>query len=191
MSLYSINIKDFNIIIVGDAGVGKTTFINRWHSGKYIKQYIATEGVKIYKSRYIKQYIAPEGVKIYKSMYNEIKFNIIDTAGQEKYSKIPYNKTVDAAIIMFDVQSNISYKNIPFWYDKINNEYGNIPIVICGNKVDILNRKVEVEIEMINYYWKYKTKFFDVSSKSTYNYEKPFMTLINQLMTKRKIISKL
>lgn len=172
MSLYSINMKNFNIIIVGDAGVGKTTFINRWNTYKYIKKYIATEGVKIYKS-----------------MYNEIKFNIIDTAGQEKYSKIPYNRTVDAAIIMFDVQSNISYKNIPFWYDKINNEYGNIPIVICGNKVDILNRKVESG--MINYHWKYKTKYFDVSSKSTYNYDKPFMTLINQLMTKRKIISKL
>ena len=33
-----------------------------------------------------------------------------------------------------------------FWYKKIVSEYGNIPTVICGNKVDKSNRKVNKNI---------------------------------------------
>ncbi len=46
------------------------------------------------------------------------------------------------AIIMFDVTSRISYKNVPGWHKDLVRVCENIPIVLCGNKVDIKERKV-------------------------------------------------
>jgi GTP-binding nuclear protein Ran len=41
------------------------------------------------------------------------------------------------AIIMFDVTSRITYKNVPNWHRDLVRVCENIPIVLCGNKVDI------------------------------------------------------
>lgn len=163
--------NNFNIIVVGDGGVGKTTLVNRWNKNKFTKQYIATKGVKIYKS-----------------LCYDTKFNIIDTAGQEKYSPISYNDKVDAAIIMFDVQSNISYKSIPFWHNKIIKNYGDIPIVICGNKVEVSNRKINFDMTILE---NQVHKLLYFSSKTRYNFEQPFMMLISKLLSKQHQMCKL
>lgn len=41
------------------------------------------------------------------------------------------------AIIMFDVTSRITYKNVPNWHRDLVRVCENIPIVLCGNKVDV------------------------------------------------------
>ncbi|KAJ3302116.1 hypothetical protein HDV03_005407 [Kappamyces sp. JEL0829] len=38
---------------------------------------------------------------------------------------------------MFDVTSRITYKNVPNWHRDLVRVCENIPIVLCGNKVDI------------------------------------------------------
>lgn len=48
------------------------------------------------------------------------------------------------AIIMFDVTSRITYKNVPNWHRDLVRVCENIPIVLCGNKVEIKDRKVKV-----------------------------------------------
>lgn len=47
------------------------------------------------------------------------------------------------AIIMFDVTSRITYKNVPNWHRDLTRVCENIPIVLCGNKVEIKDRKVK------------------------------------------------
>lgn len=44
----------------------------------------------------------------------------------------------DCAIIMFDVTSRITYKNVPKWYKDLTRICENIPIVLVGNKVYFL-----------------------------------------------------
>jgi GTPase SAR1 family protein len=41
------------------------------------------------------------------------------------------------AIIMFDVTARITYKNVPNWHRDLVRVCENIPIVLCGNKVDV------------------------------------------------------
>jgi GTP-binding nuclear protein Ran len=48
-----------------------------------------------------------------------------------------------AAIIMFDVTSRNTYKNVPNWYKDLWRVCEGIPIVLCGNKVDVKDRKVK------------------------------------------------
>lgn len=45
---------------------------------------------------------------------------------------------------MFDVTSRITYKNVPNWHRDLERVCENIPIVLCGNKVDV---KVSIERE--------------------------------------------
>ena len=75
-----------------------------------------------------------------------ICFNTWDTAGQEKFGGLRdgYFKLItgyyiqgQCAIIMFDVTSRITYKNVPTWHRDLIRVCDNIPIVLCGNKVDI------------------------------------------------------
>src|SRR5690606_5329705 len=78
-------------------------------------------------------------------------------------------------IIMFDVTSRITYKNVPNWYRDIVRVCDNIPIVLCGNKVDIKERKVRPKA--IDFHRKKSLQYYDISSKSNYNFEKPFLWL--------------
>lgn len=60
-----------------------------------------------------------------------------DTAGQEKLGGLREGYYIggQCAIIMFDVCSRITYKNVPKWYKDLTRICENIPIVLVGNKV--------------------------------------------------------
>lgn len=49
---------------------------------------------------------------------------------------------------MFDVTSRITYKNVPNWHRDLERVCENIPIVLCGNKVDV---KVCQDCSFISY----------------------------------------
>ncbi|KAJ6373097.1 hypothetical protein OIU76_027435, partial [Salix suchowensis] len=42
---------------------------------------------------------------------------------------------------MFDVTARLTYKNVPTWHRDLCRVCENIPIVLCGNKVDVKNRQ--------------------------------------------------
>lgn len=54
-----------------------------------------------------------------------------------------YYIETDCCIIMYDVTSRITYKNVPNWYSQVKQYCPNIPIVLVGNKVDAEDRKVK------------------------------------------------
>ena len=68
-----------------------------------------------------------------------ICFNVWDTAGQEKSGgfREAYYTGRQCGIIMFDVISRITYQSVPDWHRDIVRVCENIPIVLCGNKVDL------------------------------------------------------
>merc|ERR1712007_198058 len=81
---------------------------------------------------------------------------------------------------MFDVTSRISYKNVGVWYRDLVRVCENIPIVLVGNKVDVKERKVKVK--QINFHRKKNLNYYDISAKSNFNYEKPFLSLAKKLV---------
>jgi len=85
-----------------------------------------------------------------------------------------------AAIIMFDVTSRVTYKNVPNWHRDLVRVCENVPIVLCGNKVDIKERKVKAK--MITFHRKKNLQYYDISAKSNYNFEKPFLWLARKLV---------
>ena len=61
---------EFKLILVGDGGVGKTTFVKRHLTGEFEKKYVATLGVEVHPLNF-------------HTNRGAIKFNVWDTAGQE------------------------------------------------------------------------------------------------------------
>jgi GTP-binding nuclear protein Ran len=80
---------------------------------------------------------------------------------------------------MFDVTSRMTSKNVPNWYRDLTRVCENIPIVLTGNKVEIKDRKVKAK--QITFQRKKNLQYFDISAKSNYNFEKPFLWLARQL----------
>ena len=100
---------------------------------------------------------------------------------------------------MFDVTSRVTYKNVPNWHRDLVRVCENIPIVLTGNKVDIKDRKVKAKsivfhrkknLQVLIYFTKtshmylhtvtglmFVSQYYDISAKSNYNFEKPFLWL--------------
>ncbi|KAI8324912.1 GTP-binding nuclear protein GSP1/Ran [Martensiomyces pterosporus] len=161
-------VPSFKLVLVGDGGTGKTTFVKRHLSGEFEKKYIATIGVEVHPLKFT-------------TNKGEIIFNTWDTAGQEKFGGLRdgYYIQGQCGIIMFDVTSRITYKNVPNWHRDLVRVCENIPIVLCGNKVDIKERKVKAKT--ITFHRKKNLQYYDISAKSNYNFEKPFLWLARKL----------
>uniref|UniRef100_A0A8C3WXA8 GTP-binding nuclear protein Ran n=1 Tax=Catagonus wagneri TaxID=51154 RepID=A0A8C3WXA8_9CETA len=145
----------FKLVLVGDGGTRKTTLVKHHLTGKFEKKYVATLGE-----------VHP---LVFHTSRGPIKLNVWDTAGQEKFGRLRdgYYIQAQCTIIMFDVTSRVTYKNVPNWHRDLVRVCENICIVLCGNKVDIKDRKI---------------KYYDISAKSNYNFEKPFPWLARKLI---------
>ena len=53
------------------------------------------------------------------------------------------------------------------------------PTVLVGNKVDIKDRKVKAK--MITYHREHNMQYYDVSTKTNYNIEKPFLWIARKI----------
>jgi GTP-binding nuclear protein Ran len=134
----------------------------------------------------------------------QINFDVWDTAGQEKFGGLRdgYYINGQCGIIMFDVTSRITYKNVPNWHRQsfsrpfftcpltvqgdLVRVCENIPIVLCGNKVDVKERKVKAKT--ITFHRKKNLQYYDISAKSNYNFEKPFLWLARKLVGNQSLV---
>ena len=82
--------------------------------------------------------------------------------------------------MMFDVTSRVTYKNVPNWHRDLVRVCENIPIVLTGNKVDIKDRKVKAK--SIVFHRKKNLQYYDISAKSNYQFEKPFVWLLRRMV---------
>jgi len=162
------DIPKFKLILVGDGGVGKTTFVKRHRTGEFEKKYIATMGVEV-------------NPLPFSTNLGRVIFNCWDTAGQEKFGGLRdgYYIGGQAAIIMFDVTARVTYKSVPMWHKDLTRVCEGIPIVLCGNKIDCKDRKVKPKD--IQFHRKKNLQYYDISAKSNFNFEKPFLYIFRKL----------
>ena len=102
---------------------------------------------------YIGLFLYPEtlGVEVHPLVFytnrGVIQFNCWDTAGQEKFGGLRdgYYRQSQGAILMFDVTSQVTYNNVTRWHGDLVRVCGDIPIVLCGNKVDERGHQVKAK----------------------------------------------
>ncbi len=157
----------FKIILIGDGGVGKTTFLKRNLTAVFEKKYVATSGVDVHPLSY-------------NTSSGPICFNVWDCAGQERLGGLRdgYFIQADAAILMFDRTNVKTYQSMAVWYMEFRRVCSTAPVIVLGNKCDIKHLAVKSKDikSQVN------LPYYDVSAKSNLNFEKPWLHLARTLM---------
>ena len=104
-------IISYNIILLGNTGVGKSSIFRRLKNNTYKETFISTIGMDI--TTYFLKY---KNQKYY--------LNIQDTAGQERYKSITkkYLKGKDGVLFIFDISDQKTFDEIKSWYELYKNE---------------------------------------------------------------------
>ena len=123
------------VVLVGEAGVGKTCIIQRFCENKFTPNTISTNGAAN----------AAQILKVDDYIFN---LDIWDTAGQEIYRSLNriFYKNSRIAILVYDITNEKSFEEVKeYWYEQVIKANGNnIIIGIVGNKCDLYNKeKVE------------------------------------------------
>jgi small GTP-binding protein len=131
-------VQVFKVIAVGDGSVGKTSITIRFCEGKFSQEYLMTIGANFG----VKQNIVSFGEE-----NKDIKLQIWDTGGQERFSSIRelYYKGALGALVVFDVTSRESFDHVPNWFSEVRKNVSNIPITLIANKIDIPERIVNYD----------------------------------------------
>jgi len=145
---------EYKISLLGDGGVGKTTFLKKAITGKFDPRYLPTLNC------------VTTACSIGSSS-EVVKFNFYDFSGQEKVGGTRENLAFSNVIIlMFDVTSRLTFKNIRWWYREIQKYCTNIPIILCGMKIDDCGgRKISFQ-EAHSFATNFNFEYCELSNKS-------------------------
>jgi len=166
----------FKITVIGNGAVGKTSLIKKYTQGSFQKDYIKTLGAQF--SKYDEE-IEGDNCKLF----------FWDIAGQDEFNfmRPTFYKGSKAAIIVFSLTDEDSFKTILDWHEDIKKYTGELPIVLFGNKTDLVDEKdlddekVNELVENRNFLGYYKT-----SAKTGQGVFEAFQAIIKELYNKFK-----
>eukprot|EP01130_Rhizamoeba_saxonica_P011289 TRINITY_DN4685_c0_g1_i1.p1 TRINITY_DN4685_c0_g1~~TRINITY_DN4685_c0_g1_i1.p1 ORF type:complete len:209 (-),score=47.81 TRINITY_DN4685_c0_g1_i1:5-631(-) len=138
----------YKIVVVGNAGAGKTSIIKQYVNNYFSQNYKVTIGVD-----FALKVLDQDGTKVHLQLW--------DIAGQERFGSMTriYYKAAAGAIIVFDLTNEESFASVDRWKNDLVNqvaEYSDeqIPIILIGNKVDLVEEedKQEQWLQRMNEY---------------------------------------
>lgn len=177
---------EFKVVLLGDGGVGKSTYLKRLMLGEFEPKYVATMGVEV----------VPLHLQ---TTAGKLVLKIWDCSGRAEFGGMcdGYLLMAKAAILMFDLTSKITLKNIDYWYqdlcrvngrdmierDGVQKWFCSLPVVMLGNKADVKDRKVTVDI-LHSWLPKYRCAKFayaDISARNSIQIEYALLILARKL----------
>lgn len=124
----------FKITVIGDGGVGKTSLIQKFTNETFTKDYIKTIGAQFS--------VFEEEIE-----GDKVKLLFWDIAGQDDFNFLrpAFFKDSRAAIVVCSLEDNKlgeeSFNHIQNWVKDIYSYCGEIPVVVCANKVDLVDEQ--------------------------------------------------
>ena len=126
--------KDLKLIIVGDSGIGKTSFVNKYILNKFAETYSPT----------IASQFSYKIIKIDEVIY---RIQFWDIAGQDRNPETTgiFCKDTKGIILCCEVNKKETRENTVKWKESIekNIDIDGIPIILVENKCDLLGNKEE------------------------------------------------
>jgi small GTP-binding protein len=169
------------VLLLGDGAVGKTSLIRRFVVDKFADEYIATIGTKVTK----------KDIKMKKGGEDTyVTLMIWDVLGQKGYSAVQASsfRGSQGALIVYDVTRPETLQALAeYWIPRLYEIVGKIPIVVVGNKVDLVERRKQFEEDAKDFCTEYDSSYYLSSAKSGENVEKIFKDIGEVMMEERRI----
>ena len=162
--------ETLKVVLLGEAGVGKTCIISQFISGVFDPDTISS-----LSAQFITKTLD------FKDINKTIKFEIWDTAGQERFRSLAkiFYKDAKVIILVYDITSKKSFEELKsFWYEeqtKLNVD-GNPIFAVVGNKYD-LYETTQVDDEGRNFAKSINAIFQFTSAKNASGIDELFINI--------------
>ena len=117
------------VVLIGESGVGKTSIISRYTTNTFDPQTLTSSSAQFLTKT------------INLNENTSIKFDIWDTAGQEKFKSLAkiFYKDAKVIILVYDITNKPSFETLKnYWYKEImDNSISDLILAIVGNKSDL------------------------------------------------------
>ena len=162
------------IILIGDSAVGKTNIMSKYLRGQFQENSKATVGVEF-------------GSKLFKIDNHNIKAQIWDTAGQEKYKAITgaYYKGSKGAFVVYDITRKETFDATDRWINdlKISSD-PKINIILIGNKSDLEDKREVLKEQGEEKAKSFGCAFLETSALNGDNIDKGFEMMVSEIFKK-------
>ena len=154
-----MSVESFKVVLVGESGVGKTSIITQFIDQTFQEDIQSTTG-----GTFSTKSVVCDGGKV-------LKFEIWDTAGQEKYRSLTtmFYKDANAAVMVYDVARKESFEELKnYWSGQIRDSSPeNIILAIAGKKSDLIEHEVVDEGEARDFAKELGAIFVSTSAKNS------------------------
>ncbi|XP_075678456.1 RAS oncogene family member Rab32 isoform X2 [Dermatophagoides pteronyssinus] len=173
----------FKILVIGELGTGKTSFIKRYVHQYFSQYYRATIGVDF-------------ALKVLNWDDNIlIRLQLWDIAGQERFGNMTriYYKEAVGAFLVFDVSAPSSFNAVLKWKHDLDTKVcmadgQPIPCLLLANKCDANKEGIAADPEMLEKFCKENNfcGWFYTSAKENTNIEESAKFLVGKILQRQK-----
>jgi len=160
------------VVLLGSSDVGKTAISLRYAEGIFNKRPTPTIGAS-----FLTKTINLEG--------NKIKYLIWDTAGQDRFRSLTpmYYRGACVAILVFDITLQKTFDIVKEWVEELKaNIQEEIIMVVCGNKIDLQNKRQVKRETAKQFADEIKAIYFETSAKDNEGIEQMFLEVAKKLI---------
>lgn len=162
---------DCKIVVFGAGAVGKSALTIQFVQGYFITDYDPT-----IEDSY-KRVLAVDN--------DNIPLDILDTAGQDDFApmRTSYMRQGKGFIIVYAIDDRASFEEVEVFHRDLTRTKGtpNVPVVICGNKCDLEDKRVVSKTEGEELAQKLGGIFFETSALANTNIENAFRALVKEI----------
>ena len=158
----------YKLVLLGESSVGKSSILLRFARGEFDKYSESTIGA------------AYSAYKIQVKDDTFIKFDIWDTAGQEKYRSLSpmYCRGASIGIVVYDITNSDSLYMAKYWVQQLKqSDSPDMIIAIVGNKSDMEQDREITTIEVAEYAKNEGLIFYEASALTGTNIKELFLEL--------------
>jgi len=162
----------FKLLVVGDAGVGKTCLITRFVDDVFSTTCKSTIGVD-FKATSIEM----DG--------KDVQLQVWDTAGQERFRALTtsYYRGAHGVILVYDVTEPASFEHLASWIKDVDLYSGEEVVkLLIGNKDDIPDKKVVDPAVAREFAKDHNMLFMEASAMRALNVNAAFKLLVAEVM---------
>ncbi|NWV80946.1 RAB17 protein, partial [Dasyornis broadbenti] len=162
----------YKLVLLGSMSVGKSSLAYRYMRNDF-RELLPTVGCSFFtQTLYLDE--------------ATVKFEIWDTAGQEKYQSVChlYYRDAHAALLVYDIANKQTFGRAKLWLGELEKKFlpDEIVIALVGNKTDLAAEREVTTEEGEEFAQTKGLLFMETSAKSNHQVNDVFMAIVQELL---------